>query len=863
MTETTPGAAAGSATGPTAPAAGLPARTVGDIASRGLLRCTPDTPLCRAARTMAEQRHSSVVVVEGERAIGIWTERDALRIDFSRVDSFDRPIRTVMSSPVRTIAATVTVGEAGVAFRSEGVRHLLVVDGDGAPVGMLSQTDVVLNHGVEQYLTLRDVRSVMASAPTLLPADLPFEAAAARLREAGAEAAIVLPDGNAGAGMLTERDLVRLAGERRAGGPVGAVASRPLVAVAATAPLLAARNLFATHGIRHLAVTGEDGAFVGLLSFSDIMATLQYEYIAQLNATLRERDEALLRSRRDLTLARQVIEASPEGVIITDEGGRIEYVNPAFTRLTGYTPDEARGRTPRFLQSGRHDRDFYARMWAELTAEGHWRGEIWNRRKNGDVYAEWLSINAIREEGTTAGRIVKYAAIFSDITERKRHEEEVRSLAYVDALTGLPNRRLLLDRLGLGVAAAHRHGTALAVMFLDLDLFKRINDTLGHGAGDRVLVETASRLLACVGEGDTVARMGGDEFVIVLPELADAADAAKVAETVIAVVRAPIDLAGRPVDVTASVGIAVYPEDGTDAETLLKHADQAMYRAKRIGRNRFQIHSPALSARSREMLTVEHRLRRALEAQEFALVYRVKVDMASGRMAGAEALIRWNHPELGEVLPGDFLPAVERMGMMPDLGEWVLRAACRQNRRWQDRGLPPVRLSVNVSSFQIAAADLPDVVGRVLGETGLEPRWLEVELGEGALLERPERAAQAVAALDRIGVAVAIDDFGARYACLGSLRAMPVHAVKIDRTFVAGLRTSPGDAELVRAIIALCHALGVRAVAEGVETREQAAVLREAGCDEIQGFLIGRAVPADELERLFGRDLPAGGTGPG
>ncbi len=842
---------------PEAPAT-APARTVGAIATLALLSCDPDTPVCEAARTMAEQHHSSIIVIENGRAVGIWTERDALRIDFSRTESFDRPIRDVMTSPVRSIAASASVGEAGLLFRNERVRHLLVVDGEGAPVGMLSQTDVVVNHGVEQYLTLRDVRSVMSGTPVLLEPWLSFEEAAARMRDGGAEAAIVLAGAGTGAdsdrapgpGMLTERDLVRLAGQRRSDGTVGAVASRPLVAVPATAPLLMARNLFAAHGIRHLAVTGEGGVFVGLLSFSDILATLQYEYINQLNATLRERDEALLNSRRDLTLARQVIEASVEGVMIADADGRIEYVNAAFTRLTGYAPAEVRGHNPRFLQSGRHGPEFYAQMWADLKVRGHWRGEIWNRRKNGEVYAQWLSINAIRDDGT-----VRYAAIFSDITERKRHEEEVRNLAYFDALTGLPNRRLLLDRLGIGIAAAHRHGTGLAVMFLDLDLFKRINDTLGHDAGDRVLEETARRLSACVGEGDTVSRMGGDEFVIVLPDLTDPADAAKLAGRAIAAIREPIDVDGRPVFVTTSVGIAVYPDDGTDADTLIKRADVAMYQAKQIGRNCFQIHSPALNARSREILTVENRLRRAMEDREFSLAYQVKVDMTTGRMAGAEALIRWNHPDAGVILPGDFLPAVERMGMMPELGAWVLREACLQNRRWQDRGLPAVRMSVNVSAFQMAVADWPDMVAAVLADTRLAPCWLEVELGEQALSDHPEPVAAAITALNRLGVAIAIDDFGTRQSCLGSLRTLPVHALKIDRTFIAGLEATPRDADLVRAIIGLCHALGMRAIAEGVETPEQVALLQQAGCDEIQGYLVSRAVSPDDLESLFNRDL--------
>ncbi len=830
----------------------VPERTVGDIASRDLLSCPPGTSVGDAARRMFEAHHSSIIIVENGRAVGIWTERDALSIDFSSPAGFERSISAAMASPVRTITASASVSEAGVAFKNERVRHLLVVDDHGLPLGMLSQTDIVLNHGVEQYLTLRDVRSVMSREPTLLPPGVPLSQAARRMRAAGAEAAIVLDDGDQGPGMLTERDLVRLAAQRRHHGTASGVASRPLVSVQANTPLLTARNLFARHGIRHLAVRGEGGNFVGLLSFSDILTTLQYEYIAQLNATLRERDEALMRSHQDLFLARQVIEASQEGVIIVDENSVIEYVNPAFTRLTGYSMEEAIGKGPSILKSGLHDEAFYTRMWQELTERGHWQGEIWNRRKNGELYAEWLSINTIRDP---AGRITKHAAIFSDITKRKRYEEEVKHLAYFDSLTGLPNRRLLMDRLGQAIANAHRHDAPLAVMFLDLDLFKRINDTLGHDAGDRVLVEMAQRLSGCVSEGDTVARIAGDEFVLVLSELADPADAAKVAERAISAIHRPLEIGGRRVHVTTSVGIAVYPDDGLTPEALLKCADLAMYQAKQGGRNGFQVYSPSLNARSHELLVAESRLRTALEQREFTLAYQVKVDMTSGRMIGAEALIRWNHPEMGVLLPSAFLPTAERMGLMPALGEWVLTEACRQNRGWQDRGLPPIRMSVNVSPYQFGNHELVDVVGRVLAETGLSPAHLEIELTESVLLDHPVEVATAIERLHRLGVAVSIDDFGTCHSCISALRKLPIHALKIDRSFIAGLRSASQDGELVRAIIGLCHALGMRAVAEGVETVEQVKVLQQANCDEIQGHLVSRAVSPSDLESLFNQDL--------
>ncbi|MBF0335299.1 MAG: EAL domain-containing protein [Alphaproteobacteria bacterium] len=820
------------------------------ICQTSLLSCGPDLPVAEAARLMHQARCSSIVVLEEGRPVGIWTEADLLAVDFTDPSTLDQPIRRLMSSPVKTIDGALSVADASMRFRDEGVRHFLVTV-DGALTGVLTQTDVILRHGVEHFLVLRPVASALTRPLVSVPAGASLRDAAQAMRKGRSDAAAVF-DGDKEVGIITERDVLRLVATRAEGVTAGQSASRPLLSVAHDASLLSARNLLQEKGFRHIGVIGPEGALIGLLSFADILATLQHEYVHRLNEALKDRDDALLRSRKDLHTARRIIEVSLDAIMIINADGVIEYANPSFATVTGYDPSEVIGKTPRLLKSGRHDQSFYHDLWQSLLTRGFWQGEIWNRRKNGEVYPEWLTINTIRDED---GRLNHYVAIFNDISERKRSEERIKNLAYFDSLTGLPNRRLFGDRLSMAIANAHRNSHHLAVMFLDLDLFKRINDTLGHNVGDAVLVETATRLSATVREGDTVARLGGDEFTILLPELKEPEDAAKLAARLIAVVKEPFVIEGHELYVTTSIGISIHPEDGATVENMLKNADTAMYRAKDLGRNSYQMYTPAMNARSFERLSMESNLKHAVTRDELVLAYQVKIDMVSGKVSGIEALCRWLHPTLGLVPPSDFIPLAETVGLIGEIGEWVLRAACRQNRAWQDRGLPPIRMAVNVSAQQFRDQDVASVVAAILDETGLDARWLELELTETVLMQRVDEISKILARLRGMGVRIAVDDFGTGYSSLSYLKRMPIDSLKIDRSFVRDLGVDRDDAEIVSTIIAMAHNLKLKAVAEGVETAEQAAWLRAQGCDEIQGFLISRPVSAEDLVSLFDRNL--------
>ncbi|ARJ64334.1 histidine kinase [Magnetospirillum sp. ME-1] len=834
-------------------------QTIDRIVQKTLLNCSPSATILEAAQIMAAAHCSSIVVVDDGKPVGIWTERDALAVDLTDPQAFQRPIAEVMSAPVKTIHYQSTIGDTGMRFKLEGVRHFVVIDDAGDAMGIVSQSDVILGHGVEHFLVLRPVRSAISRPMVTIPGGASLTEAVNQMHAARADAAIVLGDEHTPPGIITERDVLRLiAGAGTIPPTVGEVASRPLLTIAEDDSLLAARAMLEQKGIRHIGIaSAATGALMGLLSFSDILATLQYEYVHRLDEALRERDAALLRSRKDLNLARKVIEASLDGIMIVDAAQRIEFVNPAFTHMTGYTAEEIIGQNPKVLKSGHHDESFYKHMYTVLSAQDYWQGEIWNRRKNGEIYPEWLTINVIRDD---AGEITQYAAIFSDITERKKTEERIKNLAYFDVLTGLPNRRLFTDRLQIAIANAHRHGHQLAIMFLDLDLFKRINDSLGHGVGDQVLVETAARISHCVREGDTVARLGGDEFTVLLPELDHLEDAAKLAERVIAHVKQPFIVDEHELYVTTSIGIAVYPEDGATVEVLIKNADTAMYRAKDLGRNSYQLYTAAMNARSFERLTMESALRHALVRDEFRLVYQVKVDSEDGRMSGVEALVRWHHPEMGLVSPVDFIPLAEAMGVISDIGEWVLRTACRQCKHWMDLGLPPVRIAVNVSAQQFVETDVPEVVARALAETGLPPQYLELELTETVLMQRVDEVVSVLKSLRAMGVRISIDDFGTGYSSLSYLKRMPIDALKVDRSFVNDIfddnsKVTEDGAEIVSTIINLAHNLKLKAIAEGVETPEQAEFLRSKGCDEVQGYLISRPVSGEDLISLFDRNL--------
>ncbi|MEK7851666.1 MAG: EAL domain-containing protein [Deltaproteobacteria bacterium] len=560
-------------------------------------------------------------------------------------------------------------------------------------------------------------------------------------------------------------------------------------------------------------------------------------------------------------LAKNVFENSEEAIVITDTANKIISVNPAFERITGFTPEDMMGKDPKAMSSGRHDSEFYRGMWDSINKTGHWHGEIWDRRKNGELYPKWLSISTINDE---KGGVANYIGIFADITERKKAEERLDFMAHFDALTGLPNRILLKDRTEQSIASSRRSDTKTGILFLDLDHFKNINDSLGHRIGDMLLKDMAERLKGLLRESDTVARIGGDEFVILLPDIIGLEDAAQVGRKIMDTMKEAFAVDAHTFHTTASIGISLYPDDGEDYDALTKNADTAMYKAKEVGRNNYQFFTQEMNDRVFERLSMENNLRLAIEREEFILYYQPQADLKTGRLIGAEALIRWQHPDMGLILPARFIHIAEDSGLIVPIGEWVLRTACRQNREWQKAGLSAVPISVNLSAVQFRESDFLETVARAVKDTEIDPHSLELELTERAIMQDVESAVVIMRQMKEMGFKLAIDDFGTGYSSLSYLKRFPIDRLKIDQSFIRDINTDPDDAAITLAVISMAHSLGLKVIAEGVETAEQLAFLKEHGCDEIQGYYFGKSLPSDEFEMfLRQQELHASKISPG
>ncbi len=561
------------------------------------------------------------------------------------------------------------------------------------------------------------------------------------------------------------------------------------------------------------------------------------------------------RAEADLRVAAIAFE-SQESIVITDAAQIIQRVNPAFTNVTGYTPEEVIGRTPALLQSHHHDAAFYQAMWAELRASGHWQGEIWNRRKNGEIYPEWLTITAVQD---AAGHVVNYVGIFQDITERKTAEERIRSLAFYDALTQLPNRRLLLDRLHQAMALSSRSSRHGALLFIDLDNFKLLNDTQGHDVGDRMLTVVAQRLETAVRAGDSVARLGGDEFVVMLEELdSSAAEAAAqteaVAQKILNQLNQPYELGQYEYHSTSSIGVALFRDKGDVVEDVLKRADLAMYQAKASGRNTVRFFDPAMQASVQARSQLEGELRRAVLRGDFILYYQPQVN-ARGDVVGVEALVRWQHAERGLVGPVEFIALAEETGLILNIGQQVLQAACAQLKDWsEDPPTQALNVSVNVSARQFRHPDFVDMVLANVDAAGIDASRLILEITESILLGNLDETIAKMLCLRTEGIRFSIDDFGTGYSSLAYLQRLPLNEVKIDRSFVADLEDNPNDAAICAAFISLAHILGLSVVAEGVETEAQRYFLTTVHhSDILQGYLFGKPMPAADITALLGQ----------
>ncbi|MES9928691.1 MAG: EAL domain-containing protein, partial [Candidatus Thiodiazotropha sp. 6PDIVS] len=556
---------------------------------------------------------------------------------------------------------------------------------------------------------------------------------------------------------------------------------------------------------------------------------------------------ALKQAQERVRQAAQVFSSTIEGVTITDLNGTILDVNKAFSDITGYSREEAIGHNPSILKSGRHDANFYASMWKSLLEDGSWRGEIWNRNKQGVVYPEILTISQVFDDDQNP---TGYVAVFSDITTSKQTEERMDFMAHHDPLTQLPNRLLFNARLEQAIQRSTRENQALAVMFIDLDRFKQINDSFGHSVGDELLLQCAVRLQTAVRGNDTVGRISGDEFVILLENIKSSENVSIHVRKVIQLFNEPFLLADHEITVTCSIGISLFPDDCKEPSCLLRNADTAMYLAKEEGRNGYQFYTHEMTTAAAEYLFMENALHQALRENQFYLVYQPQIELSNGDYIGVEALIRWQHPEQGVIPPSHFIPVTEKTGLIQEIGEWVLKEACRQASEWKKRGLDFRRIAVNISGRQVQNPDFSNFVISTLEEYNLSADCLELEVTESFLMEHEDEGIRQLRVLQEAGITIAIDDFGTGYSSLSYLKYLPVNKLKIDRSFVRDIPDDSNDMAISEAVIALGGALGLDVIGEGIETEEQVAFLKAKGCALGQGFYYYKPLSVEDIESL-------------
>lgn len=559
------------------------------------------------------------------------------------------------------------------------------------------------------------------------------------------------------------------------------------------------------------------------------------------------------KNQAQLLLAEQVFENSGNGLVISDPDGNIISVNPAFRQLTGYTEQEAVGQNLRLLNSGRHSKDFFLNMWLALLRTGQWEGELWNRRKNGEIFPEWLSIHAIHNQ---QGEITHYVSSFSDITELSNARDQVEFMAFHDSLTRLPNLTLVRDRLDQSILRARRYRTKVALLCMDLDKFKYINDTHGHSIGDALLQAVAERLKQCIGRNDTLCRLSGDDFLIALYDIRELSVITNLCDQIEQALVQPFPIHQLSLRVSMSMGVSVFPDDATDTEILIKHADTAMFDAKQAGRNTYRFFDAKMNEKMARYIRITEELHSALKNQEFVLFYQPQHSLETNQVVGVEALIRWDHPQRGLRAPGEFISIAEDCGLIVPLGQWVLKEACRQAQQWREQGLFFGCMAVNLSAIQFTRGNLIEDVTRTLEDSGLPPSSLELELTESILIQDSEQVLKAVHRLQELGVKLSIDDFGTGYSSFAYLKQFNVDKLKIDRSFVHQLDQDGENQAIARAIINMAMSLNLKTIAEGIETREELLALLEMGCDEVQGYFYAKPMSAAEFKQYVSRGTP-------
>ncbi|WP_286266663.1 EAL domain-containing protein [Thalassotalea atypica] len=817
-----------------------------NIAQKNILHCLPDTKVLDVAKLLKKNNVSSIVIksLAGEN-LGIWTEADATKIDFAKANFDQEPISKYMSFPLISIAHDVPLPEILLSFTKYKIRHLLVHNGENETVGIISQSDIIKKQGIEYYLKSRKIGDSYNSQIAPADGNHSVQILVKQMADNRTSAALAFHPTSGEIGIITQRDLVGLLAAGWSAQPAWKFAKFPVISLSVDDSLLNAYVTLKANHIRHLAITGPEGQVCGLLTLENILADIEFAHLKELESILIERDDALALSERSLILAEKIIASSPDGIVITNDRNIIVSVNPAFSELTGYQESDVLGNNIQLLSSGIHDDAFYEEMWSEIDKNGRWKGEVWNKKKSGEPYLEALNIIRV---GDFNDKDVHYAGIFSDITARRNNENKIQAMAFYDELTGLPNRRLFNDRLEIAISSARRHNHLVGLLFLDLDRFKQVNDTLGHSVGDELLKIAAKRIESSIKQGDTVSRLGGDEFVILLSEIASEGNVVNVIERITDLLNEPFIIDDKELYLTSSIGAAVFPEDGEDAEELLINADIAMYKAKDSGRNSFQLFHQDLNVATRSKATLQNNLIAAAKNNEFSLNFQLQYDVKTKRTINVEALLRWHHEKQGQISPALFIPVAEELGVIVGIEKWVLIEACNTRKSWLDKGIQCGRIAVNISARHFKKGLVASVLD-ALEVSGLAPEYLEIEIVESSFIDNFNNTENILNQLKAIGIKIALDDFGTGYSSLSYLTRLPIDVLKIDRSFVAKIPDDKKDSQMVSIITAMAKGLDLDIVAEGVEEQSQVTFLTEAGCSVFQGFYYCKPESAAVIEQ--------------
>jgi len=806
-------------------------------------RFPPDTSVTIALQRMVFERWDYVVVTQDERPLGILTERDIPRMLREQADVSALTLKQVMSSQLTTIKANSSLFDAVKMMTASSLRHLVVIDEQGNYLGVISQQGLLERIGLELIGDSLHELDALRAERRLAEQELREREEIYSTLVNQAADAIVLIDGET----LKFKEFNAVAHESL-GYTREEFFTLTLSSLQAEQTHEQVRERVKQHldkggsNLLEVAHLRKDGS-VRLTQVSSRSVKIRGKvYLLAIWSDITERKKA----EEQIKLAASVFHDANEGILIADAEGHIINVNRAFADITGFQRDEVLGRTPRVLKSGRHEREFYARLWEQLLGTDHWSGEIWNRRKNGEEYAEQLSISAVKD---ASGKTTHYVGIFTDITELKQQQEQIERLAFFDALTRLPNRVLLADRMQQALSRADRMERNVAVCYLDLDGFKPINDRYGHKAGDVVLTEIAHRLQEFIRIEDTIARLGGDEFVLLLTDLSSEVESEPILARVLETVTQPCELPnGDKVSVSASIGVTFYPSDENDSDVLLRHADQAMYQAKQLGRNRMHPFDPVYDQQTKKLRELKNKVRLGLERDEFMLYWQPKIDLVHGLVVGAEALLRWKKADSSIVLPGEFLPQLENDDLMIDIGDYVITEAVATLSRWHELGLN-LSASINVSGRQMLAPDFMHKLREKLEGRDYLAERLELEILETAALEDLDKVKRLINECKAVGISTALDDFGTGYSSMTYFRRLPVDTVKIDQSFVRDMLDNADDLAIVQGVLGLTKAFGKTSVAEGVELNEHLAVLQGMGCNIAQGYAIGHPMPEQAFLR--------------